>query len=534
MSDILIKNGLVVDGSAAPRYRADVAIRGGRIVEIGQLEGAEAENVVDASGCVVTPGFVDMHSHADFTLPICPTADSLVHQGITTVVTMQCGGSPAPLLNDTREQVLAMMESKDTPLPWDEWSTFGSYLDYLTRIGLSVNVVPLVGQGTVRSAIMAFSAEPANEAEIARMQAEVVKAMEAGAIGVSTGLIYPPGSYASTEELIALTRPAGERNGFYFSHIRGEGDTLLEAIAEAIHIGRETGAAVQISHYKAAGRDNWTKSAQGLALIDQARAKGLNITADMYPYLAGSTALVAALPEWAQEGGREAIAGRLTDPQTRQKMTADMQSTGFFRIAEWDKVLICGSPKKRDYEGRYIADLAAEAGKSPHDWVFDALMETEGDIGMVLFMMSEENREEELRHPAMMIGTDGAGLAVEGPMSKGVPHPRSYGTFPRVLGHYVRERGVISLEEAIWKMSGFPAQKLRWTDRGLVKKGYKADLVVLDPDTVADRATYEAPHQYPVGIPHVIVNGKLVVHDNSHTQARPGSVLGGVIRCTPE
>ena len=526
MSDILIKNGLVVDGSGAPRYRADVAIRGGRIVEIGQLEGAEAENVVDASGCVVTPGFVDMHSHADFTLPICPTADSLVHQGITTVVAMQCGSSPAPLLDDTREQVLAMMESKDTPLPWGEWSTFGSYLDYLTRIGLSVNVVPLVGQGTVRSAIMAFSAEPANEDEIARMQAEVVKAMEAGAIGVSTGLIYPPGSYASTEELVAITRPVGERNGFYFSHIRGEGDTLLEAIAEAIHIGRETGAAVQISHYKAAGHDNWAKSAQGLALIDQARAEGLNITVDMYPYLAGSTSLVAALPEWAQEGGREAIAGRLTDPQTRQKMTADMQSTGFFRIAEWDKVLICSSPKKRDYEGRYIADLAAEADKSPHDWVFDALMETEGDIGMVLFMMSEENREEELRHPAMMIGTDGAGLAVEGPMSKGVPHPRSYGTFSRVLGHYVRERGVISLEEAIWKMSGFPAQKLRWTDRGLVKKGYKADLVVLDPDTVADRATYEAPHQYPVGIPHVIVNGKLVVHDNSHTQARPGSVLG--------
>lgn len=526
MLDILIQNGVVVDGSGAPRYRAEVAIEGDRIVEVDRLEGAEAGTVIDASGCVVTPGFVDMHSHTDFTLPICPTADSLVHQGITTAVVGQCGASPAPLLAETREQVIAMMESGENPLPWDEWATFGSYLDYLTRIGISINVVPLVGQSMVRSAVMGFSADPANEAQIARMQAEVIKAMDEGAIGVSTGLIYPPGSYASTEELIAVTRPAGERNGFYFSHIRGEGDTLLEAVAEAIRIGRETGAAVQISHFKASGRDNWGKSAQALELIDQARAEGLDVTTDMYPYLAGSTSLSAMLPEWAQEGGKEAILKRLADAETRRKMRADMQSTGFFRVTEWDKVLISGSPKNRDYEGRYVADLAAEAGKSSYDWIFDTLLETELDVSMITFMMSEDNRKAELRHPGMMIGTDGEGRATEGLLAKGLPHPRNYGTYPRVLGYYVREQGVISLEEAIWKMSGFPAQKLRWTDRGLVKKGYKADLVILDPDTVADRATYETPHQYPVGIPHVIVNGKLVVCDNSHTQARPGSVLG--------
>jgi len=526
MLDVLIRNGLVVDGSGAPGYRADVAVEGDRIVEVGELEGAEAEVVIDALGQAVTPGFVDMHSHADFTLPVWPTADSLVHQGITTVVAMQCGASPAPLLDETREQVVAMMESEEMPLPWDEWSTFGSFLDYLRRIGTSLNVVPLVGQGAVRSAVMAFSAEPADEGQIARMQAEVAKAMDEGAIGLSTGLIYPPGSYASTDELIAVTRPVGERGGFYFSHIRGEGDTLLEAVAEAIRIGRETGTAVQISHFKAAGRDNWDKSVHALALMDRARAEGLDVTADMYPYLAGGTGLVAALPEWAQEGGKEAIAARLVDPGTRRKMTADMQSTGFFRITEWDKVLISRSPKNRDYEGRYVAGLAADAGKSPHDWVFDALLETEADISMVLFMMSEDNRRQELRHPAMMIGTDGVGLATEGPMSEGVPHPRSYGTYPRVLGRYVREQGVISLEEAIWKMSGFPAQKLRWADRGLVKEGYKADLVVLNPDTVADPATYETPHQYPAGIPHVLVNGRLVVHDGHHTQARPGAVLG--------
>jgi N-acyl-D-amino-acid deacylase len=526
MLDILIRNGTVIDGSGEPRFRADVGITGGRIAEVGMLEGAEAGTVIDASGHVVTPGFVDMHSHADFTLPILPTADSLVHQGITTAVIGQCGASPAPLLPDTRDLIIAAAGSSDMPLPWDEWSTFGSYLDYLRKIGTSINVAPLVGQSGVRSAVMGFTADAPTPEQMAQMQAEVIRAMEEGAIGVSTGLIYPPGSYATTAELIEVTRPAGERGGFYFSHIRGEGDTLLEAIAEAIRIGRETGAAVQISHYKAAGRDNWDKSGQGLALIDQAQAEGLDVTVDMYPYLAGSTMLAAALPEWAQEGGNDATLERLADQDTRAKMTAAMQSSGFFRIIEWDQVLISNSPHNRAYEGRYVADLAAEVGKSPYDWVFDALIETQLDMGMVLFMMSEENRKLELRHPLMMIGTDGSGLATEGPMAKGVPHPRSFGTYPRVLGRYVREGQVISLEEAVWKMSGLPAQKLHWADRGLIKKGQRADVVVLDPERVADLATYDKPHQYPAGMPHVIVNGELVVRDGTHTQARPGSVLG--------
>ncbi len=525
MLDILIQNGHVVDGLGAPRCRADVAIEGGRIVGVDVLPGAQAKIVIDALGCVVTPGFVDMHSHTDFTLPINPTADSLVHQGITTAVIGQCGATPAPLFEDTREQIIAAMESEERPLPWDKWTTFGSYLDHLSQIGISINVAPLVGQGMVRGGVMGLVADPPSDEQIAQMRAEVVKAMQDGAIGVSTGLIYPPGSYASTEELVAFTRPAGERNGFYFSHIRGESDTLLKAIAEAIHIGRETGAAVQISHFKAAGRDNWDKAAQALELIDQARDEGLDVTADMYPYLAGSTGLVALLPEWAQEGGKEATLKHLADTGTRQKMAADMQCGNLLGVTEWDAVLISSSPRNRNYEGRDIADIAAEAGKSPYDWIFDALLETELDVSMVLFLMSEENRKLALRHPVMMIGTDGAGLATEGLLAKGMPHPRSYGAFPRVLGYYVREQGVISLEEAVRKMCSLPAKKLRWTDRGLVKKGYHADLVILNPDTVADKATYEAPHQYPVGIPHVIVNGKLVIHNGTRTKARPGSVL---------
>ena len=525
MLDILIQNGLLVDGSGAPGRLADVAVQGGRIVGIGRFDDAQARTTIQAPGCIVTPGFVDMHSHADFTLPVCPTADSLVRQGITTAVIGQCGLSPAPLFDESREQVIDMIDMEDIPIPWEKWSTLGSYLEYLTQIGASLNVAPLVGHGMVRAGVMGFGADPPSAEQMSNMQAEVIKAMESGAIGVSTGLIYPPGSYASTAELVAFTRPAAERGGIYYSHIRGEGATLLQAVAEAIHIGRETGAAVQISHFKAAGRDNWHKAAQALDLIDQARAEGLDVTADVYPYLAGSTSLVSVLPQWAQEGTKDAILQRLADAQKRHNMVADMLTADFLRITTWDTVLISSSPKNREYEGRNVAEQAVEADKSPHDWVFDALIETELDMGMVIFEMSEDNRKLALRHAAMMIGTDAVGLTTEGPLSQGVPHPRNYGTYPRVLGHYVREQGVISLEEAVYKMSGFPAQKLRWTDRGLLKEGYWADLVILNPDTVADRATYQAPHQYPEGILHVIVNGKLVVHNDDHTQARPGSVL---------
>lgn len=526
MLDILIRNGQVVDGSGSLRYPADVAVQGDRIVEVGRLEGATAATTIDAAGCVVTPGFVDMHSHTDFSLPLLPTADSLVHQGITTAVIGQCGASPAPLLAETREEVLAAWESEDMPLPWEEWNTFGSYLDYLRRTGISLNVVPLVGQGTVRAAVMGFGAEPADGEQMARMQAEVVQAMDEGAIGVSTGLIYPPGSYASTEELVDFTHPSGERDGFYFSHIRGEAETLLDAVSEAISIGRQTDTSVQIAHFKSVREPNWHKTAAALELLDAARAEGLDISADLYPYLASNTSLSTFLPDWAHEGGKAAILERLAEPGTRQEMARDMRSGGFAFETDWSQVIIGSAPKNRTYDGRTVDELAGETNKGAVEWVFDALLETGLDIDMISFGMSEDNRKLELRHPAMMIGTDGSARATEGPMSRGKPHPRNYGTFPRVLGYYVREQGTISLEEAIWKMCGLPAEKLRWTDRGLVKAGHRADLVVLDPETVADRATFQDPHQYPVGIHHVLVNGQPVIQGGAHTQALPGSVLG--------
>lgn len=525
MLDLLIQNGLIVDGSGSKGYPGSIAVSGNRIVDIGLLESAQADQVIDASGQVVTPGFVDMHSHADLSLPVNPTADSLVHQGITTIVAGHCGMSPAPLLETTRELAIAAMSVADVPIPWEKWDTFGSYLDFLAEIGVSLNVVPLVGQGTVRGGVMGFSPEPANQQQMALMKAEVEKAMDCGAIGVSTGLIYPPGSFSGTEELVELVRPVGKRGGLYFSHVRGEDETLLDAIAEAIHIGRETGASVQISHLKAAGRANWNKAEKALEMIDKARGEGLDVTADMYPYLASSTGMAIFLPEWAHEGGNAAIFRRLADPVSREQIKRDPHFDRVSRMAGWDQVLICYSPLNTSFEGKTVAELADSAGKPAFDWILDALYETELELDMVAFIMSEDNLKLQLGHPAVMIGSDSYGLAVEGPLAKGVPHPRNFGTFPRVLGRYVREEKTLSLEEAVWKMSGFPAKKLGWKDRGLIRKGYQADLVVLDPGSVTDLATYQAPHQYPAGIRHVIVNGVPVIRDGVHTLARPGSVI---------
>ena len=525
MFDLIIRNGLLIDGTGGPARPGDLAVQQGRIAALGDLARAEAALSIDAGGHVVTPGFIDMHSHADGVLPALPTADSLVRQGITSAVVGQCGESPAPLLPATREEVVASMASADCPLPFDAWSTFAEYLEYLGRLGISINVTPLVGQGTVRAGVMAHSAASPNDEQVAAMRREVARAMDGGAIGVSTGLIYPPGSYATTEEIVETVRPAGERGGYYFSHIRGEADRLLEAVAEAIHIGRETGAAVEISHFKAAGRANWDKAERALDLIDRARAEGLDVAADMYPYLSGSSSLVSMLPEWAQEGGVPAILARLADPETRRSMSHDMDRIGFFRGAEWDQVLIAGAPARREVEGRYVADLAAEVGLSPHEWVFETLAACRLDVQMISRYACEENLERQLRRPWMAIGTDAGGRSTQGPLSAGFPHPRNYGTFPRILARYVRERPVLTLEAAIHRMTGLAAERLRWRDRGLLKKGYAADIVVLDPDTVTDTATYEAPHRYPVGIEHVIVNGRPVVAGGRHTGARPGRVL---------
>ena len=529
MHDIIIRNADIIDGSGKPAYRADVAIDGLRISKVGDLSRSGGRDVIDAEGCVLSPGFIDMHSHADFSLPVWPTADSMLHQGITTAVIGQCGLSPAPLLDETKEDVVAALNGFfgeiTKKLPWKEWTTIGDYLNFLTHQGISPNVLQLVGQGVIRAAVMGFEEGHADQDQLTKMKDLVAGAMAEGAVGLSTGLIYPPGSFTATQELIELTRTVAAGNGYYFSHIRGEGDTLLEAIEEAIYIGRETGASVQVSHFKAASKDNWGKSAQGLQLIEKSQAEGLDVTSDFYPYRAGSTTLVTMLPQWAHVGGPSEILKRLADTGARSKMIADMQTGGYARGVEWDLVLITSSPRHREYEGRYVSDLASTAGKGPHDWVFDALLESQLDMSMAVFGMSAENRHREIQFPSMMICTDGFGLAATGPLSKGKPHPRNYGAFPRVLGRYVRDLQVLTLEEAVFKMTGLPARKLRLNDRGVIRPDFAADLVVFEPAEVSDRATYDDPHQYPVGISHVLVNGQLVIHEGLHTGAKPGKVI---------
>ena len=529
MGDILIKNALVVDGTGAPGYKGNIAIQDQRILHAGQVDSMKSGMEIDARGCVAAPGFIDMHCHADFSLPILPTAESLLHQGITTAVVGQCGLSPAPLPESGRKEVIlglgAVLSELGREIPWSEWSSFGDFLAFLRRIGVSHNVVPLAGQGTIRAGVMGFGAGKPTQDQMARMQREAAKALREGAWGLSTGLIYPPGSYASTDELTELTRVVAGDGGFYFSHIRGESETLLDAVREALQIGKETGAPVQISHFKAAGRQNWEKSEEALALIDKARSQGLDVSADMYPYTAGSTTLVTFLPEWAQDGGKEAILRRLSDPAQRAAMSEDMATRGFAASVDWSTVLITGCPTKTEYQGRFVSELAKEENQTPHEWIFDALFEADLQIHMAVFAMSEENRRREAVHPAMTFCTDGMGFAASGGFLKSLTHPRSYGAFPRILSRYVREEKILPLEQAIRKMTGQPAARLNLKDRGLIQPGFAADLVVFDPDKVKDTATYEHPHRYAEGIVEVIVNGQPVIHEGIHTGSRPGLVL---------
>jgi N-acyl-D-amino-acid deacylase len=514
MMRTIIRNVSVLDGTGSPAYPADIGLEGDRIAAIGDLAGTQGEEILDGAGLTAAPGFIDMHSHSDFTLPILPGAESKVYQGVTTEVIGQCGDSPAPLTPATRE----VARAADPKLPW-EWLSFAEYLDYLRQGGLSLNVVPLVGHSAVREAGMGYEDRPPTADEMAIMKGLVAQAMDEGAWGMSSGLIYPPGMYASTDELVELARVAAGRGGFYFSHIRGEGSRLLKAVGEAIEIGQRARVPVQIAHFKASKPQNWSLLPQALGLLDEARARGLDVAADRYPYTASSTSLSTSLPPWAHDGGRDALLERLRNPEERARILADT------RPREWDKVLIAYSPNNPELEGLTVADIAAQRGTPPAETVLDVLLETEARISEIHFGMSEENLRMVLRHPAVMVGSDGSARAPEGPTGEGKPHPRGYGTFPRVLGKYAREEKVLTLPEAVRKMTGMPAERLGLSDRGRLAEGMKADLVLFDPDTVRDRATYIDPHQYPAGIPYVWVNGQLVIGPEGHTGALPGQVL---------
>lgn len=495
--DVIIRGGTVVDGSGAPGRRADVAVRDGRIVRVGTLEGARATIEIDASGLVVAPGFIDVHTHAD-DLADHPLAENFVRMGVTTVVAGNCGSSALDV---------------------------GAALQRIREVGASVNFATLVGHNTMRRAVMGTANRAPDAAELQKMRALVWKAMADGAVGFSTGLQYIPGAYAALPEIVELARVAGEMGGLYATHMRNEGTRLEEAMDEAIRVGRAAGCRVQISHLKVDSPSRWGASANALAIIDSARAEGVDVRADQYAYTAGSSSLGIRFPAWALEGGREATAARLEDPSTWARIKAEMRALlaerGFSDLAF---AVVAAFPPDPSLNGLSMKQVAAKLlGADDGEAQLEAArrMMLQGGASMVYHFMSEDDIARIMRHPMVAVASD-AGVLTPG---EGVPHPRGYGNTARVLGVYVREKRVISLEDAIRKMTSLPAEHFRFAGRGRVREGDVADLVVVDPAAVIDTATYERPHAYPAGIPYVLVGGTLVVREGRHTGARPGAVL---------
>jgi N-acyl-D-amino-acid deacylase len=525
--DIVLKNGFVVDGTSNPWFKADVGIEDGRISDIGKLSSSKSRETLDARGLVVAPGFIDMHAHSDFSLLINPLAESKVKQGVTTEVVGNCGSSAAPLNDflkeETRKTMPVLQEAK---LKLD-WSSMDEYLKRLERNGVALNVVPLVGNGNIRALVMAYDSRRPSKSELEKMKEILAETTEQGAFGLSSGLIYPPSCYADTDELIELCKVVAKYGGIYTSHIRGEGKTLFESIREAIEIGRKAGVPIEISHHKASGMSNWGKVKQTLKMIGEARSTGVDVTCDVYPYLAGSTGLDALLPTYAWEGGVEKLVERLKNPEIRNRLKQEMKEgqSNLFRAGYWGTIMISYCKGHREYEGKTIAEIAQQKRIDPLDFVFDLLIEEKASVMIVLFTMCEKDMRAVLKHSVSMIGSDSSATAPYGVLGKGKPHPRTYGTFPRVLGEYVRRKKLLTFENAIRKMTSFPAQKLRLKDRGLVRKGMWADITVFNPEKIADKATYAEPHQYAVGIKYVIVNGKVVVTKGKHTRELPGKAL---------
>jgi N-acyl-D-amino-acid deacylase len=525
---LLVRNGRVVDGSGTPAGAADVAVDRDRIVAVGPGLAGEAARVLDATGLVVAPGFIDMHCHSDFAYLACPSAESKLRQGVTTEVVGMCGYSPAPVRPERRAQLERLSAAVGFRLQPD-WTSFGEYLERVRRARPSVNVAPFVGHHPLRLATVGMDDRPATPAELGAMEGLLGEALDAGAFGLSSGIATPPGAYASGEELVALARAMAGRSGAYFSHVRDEATGLEPAVAEAIRVGAEGGVSVEIAHVKAAGRENWPKLERVLAAVDAAQARGVDAHADVYPYPAASMGLFSLLPAWVHEGGLPRLVERLGDPGVRQKIVAECALPGdrwqsVIGSAGWDEVLIAGCSRP-ELEGLTLAELAQRRGRPGAQTMMDLLQEEAGAVPMVIFSQSEANVGQALRHPRVMVGSDSTGLwAGPGP-HPGKPHPRSYGAFPRVLAVYVREQGVLSLESAVHKMTGMPARKLRLRDRGLVRAGYAADLALFDPAAVRDEATYADPHRYASGIPYVVVNGQIVVDAGRLAPHPAGQVL---------
>lgn len=523
--DILIVGGIVFDGSGGPGLEADVAVAGDRIVKTGQkLDRNLAREVIEAKGMAVSPGFIDPHTHTDVQLLANPKAESKIHQGVTTEIGGNCGFSYFPLSDRSYEEARKNV-AKEFGVEVD-WRDIGGFFGRLGKSGFALNFATLLGQGALRDAVLGPYDRPPTPVEMERMKALVRDNMEAGALGLSTGLEYTPGCFAKQDELTGLCREVARLGGVYATHMRSEEDKVLDAVEETLATARDSKVSLQISHIKANYPRNWAKIDGMLAAIEQAAKEGIRVTADRYPYIASSTGLNSFFPEWAREGTAVDFVNRLKDASLQAKLRAHLKGEEE-KLGSWDKVLLSSilSDKNRTLEGSSVLAAAAAWKKTPYEFMRDLLIEEEGLVGMVKFGMCEENLKKIYAHPLVTVGSDGNAVAPYGILGRGKPHPRFYGTFPRYLGRYVLNEKVLPLEEAIRRITSFTAEKFGLAGRGRLAAGSFADVTVFDINRIMDRATFENPHQYPDGVVHVLVNGKVVVRNGEHTGALPGKIL---------
>lgn len=529
--DLIIRNGTIYNGSGGEPFVADVAITSEKIAAIGKLAKAQAKVELDAAGFAVAPGFINLLSWANESLIEDGRSQSDIRQGVTLEV-MGEGESMGPL-NDAMK---ANQRESQGDIKYDvTWTTLGEYLEHLVRRGVSCNVASFVGATTVRIHELGYANRPPTPGELARMKKLVAQAMEEGALGVGSSLIYAPAFYAQTDELIELSKVARKYQGMYISHLRSEGNAFLEALDELIRIAQEARIPAEIYHLKAAGKPNWNKLDAAIRKIEAARKRGLQITADMYTYTAGATGLDAAMPPWVQEGGYKEWAARLKDPAIRERVRKEMTTPTdkweslYLAAGSPDKVLLVGfkSDQLKPYTGKTLAEVAKLRGTSPEDTAMDLVIEDGSRVSTIYFLMSEENVRKQIALPWVSFDSDEGSYSPEGSFLKSNPHPRAYGNFARLLGKYVRDEKIISLAEAVRRLTAFPAKTLKLDRRGALKPGYFADVVVFDPATIQDHATFEAPHQFATGVRHVLVNGVPVLKDGEHTGAKPGQVVRG-------
>lgn len=542
--DLLIRGGRVIDGTGNPWYAGDIGIQGQRIAGMGNLSGAEAAATLDARGLAVSPGFIDVHSHSDFVLPLQEhprILEPFIRQGITTLVTGNCGFSPAPLSRKNLHLLKlysGMLQGGE--LSW-EWESMGELLDTLERQGVALNVANLVPHGGLRIAVMGYEGRAPQPAEMEQMKELLRRSLDEGGWGMSTGLMYPPGMFSDTDELVALNEVLAERGGLFTCHTRGLGEILPSGVREVIKVGERLQIPVQVSHLLCMGQENWPKLGPTFELMERARERGVDVAFDLFPYIAGNTTFLAIYPPWSLDGGLPALLERLTDPISLERIRTDLEevipgwpawlpgawSDNIVRSTGWENIRLIwlDSAKNKPLEGKSVARIARERGKEPFETAVELTLEEGGRISMLIFNLSGNEEGEEwlqrtLTHPLAAFETD---AILTG---RGLPHPAAYGTFPRILGRYVRELKLLPMEEAVRRMTSFPAQRLRIKDRGVLREGAYADLVLFNPATVADRATYADPHQFPVGIEQVLINGKRVVEQEAyHGELRAGEVL---------